>query len=472
MEKVKEKLEVNKKFEKTHSQLVECKNLVRKTETSGITLIALVITIIVLLILAAVSIATLTGDNGILTKANTAKTTNDSAQAEEEMKLLLADWQLEKRSNSSADLGDFLNKKLENGELDNVTDNKDGSYTIEKNGYDATISDEDGLVQLLNPGDTANLTQKNNYVDGNEDKATIPEGFTVSKEDNTIDTGLVVTAPDGSEFVWVPVPKAIYSQSPNEPPADTTEKAMAVKQEDGTYRGLLYDFKGTGADSYSEIMTGCTATDFNGNREPAYLSGTDFDDNSTNNPGYFNETSLKNEYKEMIESVEEYGGFYVGRYETSLTEDKSNVASKGGETPMSSATDSGNRWYGMYNKQKKYASSIKVNEKEVVGSSMIWGSQYDAMLNCILTGTDKSKVTAASTSHSKTTTGSTSNDVMNKIYDLGNNLCEWTLEGSWSVNRVSRGSDSDNNNSPSNRGVYFPYGPYGGHGSRLTLYIK
>ena len=43
---------------------------------NGITLIALVITIIVLLILAGVSIATLTGENGILTRANDAKTTN------------------------------------------------------------------------------------------------------------------------------------------------------------------------------------------------------------------------------------------------------------------------------------------------------------------------------------------------------------------------------------------------------------
>ena len=46
----------------------------------GITLIALVITIIVLLILAGVSIAMLTGNNGILTQANNAKT--DSANAE------------------------------------------------------------------------------------------------------------------------------------------------------------------------------------------------------------------------------------------------------------------------------------------------------------------------------------------------------------------------------------------------------
>ena len=39
----------------------------------GITLIALVITIVVLLILAGVTLATLTGENGILTKVTTAK---------------------------------------------------------------------------------------------------------------------------------------------------------------------------------------------------------------------------------------------------------------------------------------------------------------------------------------------------------------------------------------------------------------
>ncbi len=41
--------------------------------TKGITLISLVITIIILLILAGVSIATLTGDNGLLNKAKNAK---------------------------------------------------------------------------------------------------------------------------------------------------------------------------------------------------------------------------------------------------------------------------------------------------------------------------------------------------------------------------------------------------------------
>ena len=56
-------------------------------ESKGITLIALVITIIVLLILAGVVIATLTGDNGILGKAKTAKTTNDEEKAKEQIKI-------------------------------------------------------------------------------------------------------------------------------------------------------------------------------------------------------------------------------------------------------------------------------------------------------------------------------------------------------------------------------------------------
>lgn len=61
--------------------------LTTKKENKGITLIALVITIIVLLILAGVSIAMLTGQNGILTQAQKAKTTTENKSAEEKVKL-------------------------------------------------------------------------------------------------------------------------------------------------------------------------------------------------------------------------------------------------------------------------------------------------------------------------------------------------------------------------------------------------
>lgn len=60
-------------------------------EQKGVTLIALVITIIVLLILAGVSIAMLTGDNGILTKASSSNETNSIAQIKEDVSLAVSE---------------------------------------------------------------------------------------------------------------------------------------------------------------------------------------------------------------------------------------------------------------------------------------------------------------------------------------------------------------------------------------------
>ncbi len=75
------------------------RNTKRKNE--GITLIALVITIIVLLILAGVTIAMLMGDNGILTKATEAKNDQADATVEEAVELLWNEYQLEIKSSSN-----------------------------------------------------------------------------------------------------------------------------------------------------------------------------------------------------------------------------------------------------------------------------------------------------------------------------------------------------------------------------------
>ena len=61
-----------------------------RKENEGITLIALVITIIVLLILAGITIATLTGNNGIVTKANEAKEKNEIAEEKEQISLAIS----------------------------------------------------------------------------------------------------------------------------------------------------------------------------------------------------------------------------------------------------------------------------------------------------------------------------------------------------------------------------------------------
>ena len=105
----------------------ELKGKVSK-KNNGITLIALVITIIVLLILAGVTISTLTGENGILTKANQAQNNTILSQEEEIIKLAVASTQ----TNLEEDINVFkLEEELQkNTKNSKVTINADGSFNI------------------------------------------------------------------------------------------------------------------------------------------------------------------------------------------------------------------------------------------------------------------------------------------------------------------------------------------------------
>ena len=82
-------------------------------QNKAITLIALVITIIVLLILAGVTISTLTGDNGLLQKVNEAKIATEEAKLEEEVQLALAEYDVDKHTNPQANLENNLKSIFE-----------------------------------------------------------------------------------------------------------------------------------------------------------------------------------------------------------------------------------------------------------------------------------------------------------------------------------------------------------------------
>ena len=114
-------------------------------ENKGITLVALIVTIIVLLILAGVTIAMLSGEDGVLNRAKQAKEIHEEA-AEKELRRLT---QMEASMN----------------------------------------------------------TENHDYYDKNKDKAVIPAGFAVSQVEgeNTIADGLVIIDKNGNEFVWIPV---------------------------------------------------------------------------------------------------------------------------------------------------------------------------------------------------------------------------------------------------------------------------
>lgn len=124
----------------------------------GITLIALVITIIVLLILAGISIATLTGENGILTQADNAKNKSESAKIKEMLSLAWTDCQSEYSVNDSTQskkdfiTTDLLNKKISEGTISDFEYNEDKPSTLvytSKNGdkYYVEISDEITILQ-------------------------------------------------------------------------------------------------------------------------------------------------------------------------------------------------------------------------------------------------------------------------------------------------------------------------------------
>ena len=137
----------------------------------GITLIALVITIIVLLILAGVSIAMLTGQNGILTQAQNSKQVTEEAAEQEKRKLSQAE----------------ANTHLE-------------AYT---------------------------------YTDTEGNTAKIPAGFAVSnvEDENLVSKGLVIIGSNGNEYVWVPCTEDTYKREETAWWVENDNGTRAIKDE-------------------------------------------------------------------------------------------------------------------------------------------------------------------------------------------------------------------------------------------------
>ena len=105
----------------------------------GITLVALVVTIVVLLILAGVSINAVLGDNGIIKKANQAANVTKEAEIKEAINRTILEFYL---TNDYETLEDFLKAKAEDGSIDSVTKNADGTLTVKKGEYSVTVENK------------------------------------------------------------------------------------------------------------------------------------------------------------------------------------------------------------------------------------------------------------------------------------------------------------------------------------------
>ena len=317
---------------------------------------------------------------------------------------------------------------------------------------------------------TGNLANKPNIKEVREGNIPIPQGYNYIKGDKI--GGAVITdaatgvEKTGNEFVWVPV--------------DTLSNMAVVTS--GTdangninYRGVLYNW-GTDATGNTAYDWSADSTSF---REPANLSGS-YDSKSKNSS--WTSTLYQEEYNKMIKSVSQYGGFYVGRYEMSLNSETKNAESKYGATSANASDTDTNQWYGLYNRAKTYAPE---NASQKVVSSMIWGSQYDAMLKWMkgnkinVTSSSPTDLSIGTTSKNTTrVTGGANNgqtvskDKLSNIYDLLGNSLEWTQEANNTSYRVIRGGYYNSSIAPSYRSYDCPTDTLSYDGSRFTLYIK
>ena len=451
----------------------------------GISLITLVITIIVIIILAAAVILTLNNNNPI-ENAKEATFKSDVKTLQSELTMYISKQTVDTLGGFKAEelnLSETTTPKIEEVLTSIKSSGLKGKVEVQ-NGklvYTGTIEKEEKLFKEIMgeaiPGVVVTgesiYTSKNS--EGKVDIATIPQGFKVSEkeEEQTIETGLVVIAPDESEFVWVPVPES---------------ELNLFAEEDGTndengnpnMRGKLWGFAKDGLNTGTEISYSS-----NGYREPDYLNDSIYDNNIDNlniingilgtslAVGTDLKALMQKEYNDIYNSVKQYHGFYIGRYETGdLSKDK--VVTKKGNEDIANQN-----WYTMYAKEKKYATQLTGTK---IKSNMIYGSQWDATMRWFAKSKDNNVSTYpvnaqngvnANFSGSRKSTGSVGS--VNNIYDMAGNVYDWTVELHSSNNRVLHGYYYYHTNSDywytGLRSDSNPTNSIDRFGSRIALYL-
>ena len=391
----------------------------------GITLIALIITIIVLLILAVVTIGNVKKNN-IITYAQNAATDYNKEKDKEESLLAGYEALIEQNINKQGG-NDMPIAKI--------------NTIVDKN---STINGKD--YSSDNPIIPAGFKAVNVTTQGHESYWDAAGGPQVLK-------GLVIS--DGnSEFVWIPVP----------------DMSKFAKLQDGStenYRGVLYNWdESDGGDSEGNATYEWTAGATGKYREPANVSTFD----SKDKMDIWTPTLYQESFNAMVKSVAKYGGFYIGRYETSMNGSVSQ--SVPGVTPSTLT------WYKMYTNSLTYAAS---NEKLGVVSEMMWSCQYDAMLKFILRGSNANNINSiGNVRHDLDDpylTGGkgypdTYTDISSNIYDLEGNVYERTQAAYSSLGRGRYGGIHSFDERFENTRSYDMPNQSTSNGSRLTLYVK
>ena len=391
-------------------------------QEKGITLIALVVTIVVLLILAGVSISLVLNNNGVISKAKDARDKYAEAQTNDEKQLNeVSDWIKE------------------------------------------TVGDTTGGGSAGGSGSTVDgvpIPEGYYYVGGTKAKGLVISDNVADKE---LDKGKENVRRDlaGNQWVWVPVetPSSLYT---------TVTEGVALSGSTGV-KTTKY--------TNSAIISGQTRVkpgDTSNYREPDLVLGSDgtsYDYANYATAGFSSlanmAETMKSDYEEMIASLEKYKGFYIGRYELTANGEKTG------------ATQTNVNWYTLYKNCKTLAVGSKVKTR------MIWGLQWDATCNWLSNSDPAYSITDSSTwgNYSNNTadghgrpqnTGFSESWKANNIYDFAGNRSEWTQEADSASFRAYRGGYYDGSGSvgpASSRYYDNPTSTYSYRGSRPTLYL-
>lgn len=234
----------------------------KKSLEKGITLIALIITIIVLLILAGVSIGLLVGNNGILGRTQNASSTWSEAEANEKQ------------------------------EMKNFED----FYDEIENNLGADESNKE--IGDIKGNETENIETKDN----NENKIVIPAGFKVLNPEDDVTKGIIIedvmagdVTSKGNQYVWIPITHV------------NGEKINVVKDEEGNERTIelaRYEFDRVTGEIKTQIIDGSAIY------SSQYTNGKEEtkEEHKSNNV-------IAKDINEFKESVKFYGGYYIARYE-------------------------------------------------------------------------------------------------------------------------------------------------------------
>ena len=385
-------------------------------QEKGITLIALVVTIVVLLILAGVSVNALFGNSGIIEKAKEAQ--NKMNQA------------------TQKDL-DAIN------ELNNWIDGKiNGSSGGNTTGGNTTGGDDTSTTQKISTlvGKVVDKNTKAEDAYGN--KITIPKGFKVVAHgtvagsatytysgDNipAVQDGIVIeNGTDGNQFVWVPV-GTIKNKN------NTTNTITLGRYEFDSNTGALKSNTPVQVASV-ENCTQEVTINTNYKELSVFRAGNSATDSTAQN-------ATARNLEEFISTTLANGGYYIARFEASGTASK--ITSKYNQTVLGNITQPN-----AAKVAREMYGEVKENNELVYASDLVNSYAWDTAIIFIQTystETDASSYASQNKSTSFANTGK-SNDKYCNIFDMSGNAYEWTTE--YSANSV----DSD----------FYPCVPRGG----------